>query len=88
MTRTFHPVGHGAFYTERFYIGDGVPEFTVVYDCGCFEAAKPGYSSRYFENWIAQIVDEEFTEDTIIDALFVSHFYTDYINEMNRLMKT
>lgn len=87
MTRTFHPVGHGAFYTERFYIGDGVPEFTVVYDCGCFEAAKPGYSSRYFENWIAQIVDEEFTEDTIIDALFVSHFHADHANGINHLMK-
>lgn len=28
MIRTFHPIGQGAFYTEKF--DDG---FTVVYDC-------------------------------------------------------
>lgn len=35
MIRTFHPVGQGAFYTERFY--DDIlrkPVFTAVYDCG------------------------------------------------------
>lgn len=33
--RTFHPVGQGAFYTERFYDeGQGKPVFTAVYDCG------------------------------------------------------
>jgi hypothetical protein len=29
MIRTFHSIGQGAFYTEKFDNG-----FTVVYDCG------------------------------------------------------
>lgn len=29
MTRTFHAIGQGAFYTEKFENG-----FTIVYDCG------------------------------------------------------
>ena len=33
MTRTFHPVGQGAFYSEVFSL-EGGEEFTVVYDCG------------------------------------------------------
>lgn len=33
MVRTFHPVGQGAFYTERFYEGDK-NVFNMVYDCG------------------------------------------------------
>ena len=87
MTRTFHPVGHGAFYTERFYTGDGVPEFIVVYDCGCFEAAKSGCSSIDFVNRINQVIDDEFTDGTTIDALFVSHFHTDHINGIVHMMK-
>ena len=37
MERIFHPIGHGAFYTERFYEDDNdAPLFTAVYDCGSF----------------------------------------------------
>jgi hypothetical protein len=35
MERIFHPIGHGAFYTERFYERDNDdPSLSVVYDCG------------------------------------------------------
>ena len=35
MERIFHPMGHGAFYTERFYERDNdEPSLSVVYDCG------------------------------------------------------
>ena len=34
LIRTFHPVGHGAFYTERFYDENGNNIANVVYDCG------------------------------------------------------
>lgn len=33
MTRTFQPVGQGAFYTEQFSKDDG-GAFNMVYDCG------------------------------------------------------
>ena len=32
ITRVFHPVGHGAFYSERHDV-DG-QKFNIVYDCG------------------------------------------------------
>lgn len=32
MTRTIHPVGQGAFYTECFE--DDVRAYNIVYDCG------------------------------------------------------
>lgn len=33
MRRIIHPVGQGAFYTERFFDNDSVKAL-VVYDCG------------------------------------------------------
>ncbi|MDH8702670.1 hypothetical protein M2138_002038 [Dysgonomonadaceae bacterium PH5-43] len=32
LIRTFHPIGQGAFYTERHNSKNN--NFTVVYDCG------------------------------------------------------
>lgn len=35
VIRTIHPVGQGAFYTEKFYNeGEDNAEHTVVFDCG------------------------------------------------------
>ena len=32
LIRTFHPIGQGAFYSERHFIDN--KEFIIVYDCG------------------------------------------------------
>lgn len=70
VTRTFHPVGHGAFYTEKHMI-DGDP-FTIVYDCGSMSPKKID---------LKNMVEKFFTEDQpIIDILFISHFDEDHIN--------
>ena len=34
LDRTFWPVGHGAFYTERFFNHVDNNVFTAIYDCG------------------------------------------------------
>lgn len=35
VVRTFHPVGQGAFYSERFYEEDcSSAKYNIVYDCG------------------------------------------------------
>lgn len=31
LERIFHPVGHGAFYTEKFISEDGKMEYCVVF---------------------------------------------------------
>lgn len=69
LTRTFHPVGHGAFYTERFYEG-GECVFTAVYDCG---------SDTLSGSSLATLIgDAQHGEP--IDVLFISHFHSDHVN--------
>lgn len=76
LTRTFHPVGFGAFYTEKHKSNNG-ETLTIVYDCG----TKAGSN-------IKNIIHEAFPEkDTVIDILFISHFHKDHINGIEELMK-
>ena len=77
MIRTFHPVGQGAFYTERFYDEEqGKPVFTAVYDCGSVN-----------DRQLKKAIDQTFGEDDIINLLFVSHFHSDHINRIEYLKK-
>lgn len=85
LIRTFHPVGHGAFYTERFYDGSGKCIFTAVFDCGCFEAAKKGVNHHL--NHINTTIQNTFNANDVIDVLFISHFHTDHINGIDFLLK-
>lgn len=86
IKRTFYPIGHGAFYAERFHIDDASRDYIIIFDCGCFEAAKPGIPSKDFKKRIANIIDDAFAKGTIIDALFISHFHADHINGIDHLM--
>lgn len=77
MIRTFHPVGQGAFYTERFYDeGQGKPVFTAVYDCGSVN-----------DRQLKKAIDQTFGENDIINLLFVSHFHSDHVNKIEYLKK-
>lgn len=84
MTRTFHPIGHGAFYTERFMQG-GKYLFSAVFDCGCFEARKKGMSYAQYTNRINKAVDSAFSLHDKVDLLFISHFHADHINGIEYL---
>lgn len=87
LVRTFHPIGHGAFYTECFYENypQDKPKYAVVYDCGCFEAAKEGTNPQLYKHRIESVIDNVFPRDVVIDALFISHFHTDHINGVAHL---
>lgn len=88
LIRTFHSVGHGAFYTERLRDNEQSSYvFSIVYDCGCFEAAKYGHCQKDYENHINNLIDKEFEDNSKIDALFISHFHTDHINGIKHLME-
>jgi beta-lactamase superfamily II metal-dependent hydrolase len=73
LKRTFHAVGQGAFYTEQFDGG----LFTVVYDCGSVTG----------NHILRERIDTAFCENTVIDALFISHFHADHINGIEHLLK-
>ena len=77
MTRTFHPVGQGAFYTERFEAYNR-GTFTIVYDCGSTTLSKKVMGSK---------IKEALPEDSQIDILFISHFHADHINGIEALKK-
>ena len=74
VVRTFHPVGQGAFYSERFFFYDGEQlkaNHNVVYDCGvCFGYIKEA----------KHVVSQAFTDQDEIDYLFISHFDYDHLS--------
>lgn len=71
MIRTFHSIGQGAFYTERFH------GFNFVYDCGTHTDGKKR---------IEKHVRNYFKKDEIINFLFISHFHEDHINGLEYLL--
>lgn len=78
MIRTFHPVGHGAFYTERFYDDNDDNIANVVFDCGTLSKAR---------QLNAEIKDLQMDGLKKIDAIFISHFHTDHISKINELLR-
>jgi hypothetical protein len=74
--RIFHPVGQGAFYTEKHMAGED--EFTIVYDCGSWNRkTKP---IMLCEKKLKQKIKTVFYKKQKIDVLFISHFHYDHIN--------
>jgi hypothetical protein len=69
MIRTFHPIGQGAFYSERH---DG---FNVVYDCGEWKGAHR----------VDTMIEASFLPGSSIDCLFVSHFDYDHVSKLDIL---
>ena len=77
IQRTFHPVGQGAYYSER-HISNNI---NIVYDCGT------EYKNRNNKG-IKSVVHQSFSKDEIIDILFISHFDFDHISLIDELMNT
>jgi len=77
VVRTFHPVGHGAFFVERFYF-DKENVFNVVYDCG---DNKTGLADK-------AIIGEFGSKGRpIVDILFISHFDSDHVSAFSTLAR-
>lgn len=77
--RIFHPVGHGAFFTEQFIDPiSNIVQYNVVYDCG---SISPQMKERIYH-----ISDDMFYKNRCIDALFLSHFDDDHVNAIKYLV--
>ncbi len=70
FTRTFNPIGQGAFYSEVHHFDDG-SDFVAVYDCGTNTTDVKNRLKREVNGALK-------TED--IDILFISHFDADHVN--------
>ena len=76
MIRTIHPIGQGAFYSERFIDNDGKTVFLAVYDCGSQNKKKLNLEiANYFQ------------EVDIIDILFISHLDLDHVSGLQKLLE-
>ncbi len=69
IRRIFHPVGQGAFYSERH------PDFNIVYDCGNWKNSKAARN----------VVNQAFDKNDTIDILFISHFDYDHVSMIGTL---
>jgi beta-lactamase superfamily II metal-dependent hydrolase len=69
IERIFHPIGQGAFYSERH------ENFNIVYDCGNWKNTKLA----------DKVVKQAFFEGETIDILFISHFDYDHVNKIKTL---
>ncbi len=69
IQRIFHPIGQGAFYSERH------ENINIVYDCGNWRNSKLS----------DKVVTQSFKEDDVIDLLFISHFDFDHISKIPTL---
>lgn len=74
VNRTFHPVGQGAFYSER-HVVDERQKFSIVYDCGNLGHIAEARSA----------VVGAFNANEQIDILFISHFDTDHVARVKDL---
>lgn len=72
IKRIFHPIGQGAFYSERH------DNFNIVYDCGT-EWKNRGKKS------IDKMIKQSFSKDDEIDILFISHFDYDHVSKIKVL---
>ena len=78
-TRTFFPVGHGAFFVEKLdNVGDS--PFIAVYDCG--DSANGVLVQKYAQQAFGKADDDYRVR---IDILFISHFDSDHINGLKHL---
>jgi len=75
VTRVFHPVGQGGFYTETF---ETPQPLMVVYDCG-------GNSIKSMEDYLQSFLGEG-KNHHINTAMFISHLHFDHINGLKYLL--
>ena len=71
LTRTIHPVGQGAFYSEIFSARKN-KFFTVVYDCGRDKKSSPKAKIEKLD---------------AVDLIFISHFHDDHINGIKEIQQ-
>ncbi|AUR47870.1 hypothetical protein [Porphyromonas gingivalis] len=72
IKRIFHPVGQGAFYSERHTSCN----INIVYDCG---TTNPSLLAKQ------RVVSQSFGKNDVIHILFISHFDKDHISLIDTL---
>ena len=69
IQRIFHPIGQGAFYSERH------EKYNIVYDCGNWKNTSLA----------DKVVKQAFSNNDEIEVLFISHFDFDHVSKVSTL---
>ena len=77
VIRHIHPIGQGAFYTERFVDDNNTTLANVVYDCGC---------GVILSKQSEKLITSSFIGSDKIDILCISHFDADHVNGISTLL--
>lgn len=90
VNRTFHPIGQGAFYSEKHQVSypntDYTTTYNIVYDCGTKSSKSLKSRGRYPVN-LNCLFNKAFRKGEKIDILFISHFDNDHVNCISALQK-
>ena len=82
IERIFHPIGQGAFYSER-HTSCNI-NINIVYDCGTSNLSLPAKQRVVSPK---RVVSQSFSKDDVIHILFISHFHEDHISLIDTLKK-
>ena len=80
ITRIFHPIGQGAFYSEHHELDNG-EIFNIIYDCGV--VGRKGIISSRAKSLLQNFANQYKT----IDILFISHLDYDHVSGISELLK-
>lgn len=80
IERIFHPIGQGAFYSERHMSCN----INIVYDCG---TTNPKSLAKQRVGSPQRVVSQSFSKDDVIHILFISHFDNDHVSLIDTLKK-
>jgi len=80
ITRVFHPIGQGAFYSESHELGNG-RTFNIIYDCGV--VGRKGLISARATTLLKNFAKQ----NKEIDILFISHLDFDHVSGISELIK-
>lgn len=88
IERIFHPIGQGAFYSER-HMSCNIKTNTntninIVYDCG---TSNPSLPAKQRVGSPKRVVSQSFSKDDVIHILFISHFDNDHVSLIDTLKK-
>ena len=84
VTRTLHPIGQGAFYTEKFEYEGG--QCNVVFDCGGTSSVIEERVKDYCNSLSKGLSCNGKDKKPTIDAVFISHFHEDHVNGLETLL--
>lgn len=88
IERIFHPIGQGAFYSERHRscnINTNTnTNINIVFDCG---TTNPRFLAKQRVVSPKRVVSQSFSKDDVIHILFISHFHEDHISLIDTLKK-